>query len=268
MPLTRAVGPLEVIALEDGHGPHFRPRRDLFPEASDEQWRQADAMDASAVTAGGEWLLRFRCFAIRTADGTVLLVDAGIGPAGSPAAAWAPVPGQLPAELAAAGIDPDDVATVVLTHLHTDHVGWAVVGEPGAPYFPNAAYLLQRAEVAAIGQLNPALQESLIDPLQAAGQLRFADGECRLTAGVRAVATPGHTPGHQSVLVESDERTILITGDLLVHAIQLVAPELAYAFETDPHSARESRLALLRQLAQRPGADLATAHLGEPFGYC
>lgn len=268
MPLTRTAGPLEVIALEDGHGPHFRPRRDVFPDASDEQWAQAEALDPGSVNANGEWLLHFRCFAVRLPDGTILLVDAGIGPVDSLAASWAPVPGELPAELAAAGIDPADVATVVLTHLHTDHIGWAVAGAAGTPYFGNAAYLLQRAELAAISRLDPALQERLIDPLQTAGQLRVVDGECQVGAGVRAVATPGHTPGHQSVLVESDEYTVLITGDLLVHAIQLIEPGLAYAFETDPRIAHESRLAMMRDLARRPGASLATAHLGEPFGYC
>ena len=259
MPLHRRLGATTVTALDDGGGPYFRPRRDAFPQATDEQWRRADELDPHARSVEGEWLLRFRCFAVRAADGTLTLVDTGIGPAGAPASSWAPTAGQLPTELTRAGVDPDQVTTVVLTHLHTDHIGWAVVGEP---YFANATYVLQRAEYEAIDELNPALRQALIVPLEAAEQLRLVDGDVQLNAATRIVATPGHTPGHQSVLVADGDAAVLITGDLLVHAIQLVDPELAYLYESDPDTARASRIALLRG-----GLVLATSHLGEAFGY-
>lgn len=265
MPLSRSVGPVTVIALEDGAGPFFEPRHRAFPRAKPEQWRAADLRDPGAVTSDERWWLAFRCFAVRQDDDGVVLVDAGIGPADAPAAPWAPVPGRLPAELAAAGIAPADVTTVVLTHLHTDHVGWAVTGA-GEPYFRNASYLLQRAEVEAVDALNPALGRGLIKPLRAAGHLQEVAGEHRLGAHLRIVATPGHTPGHQSVVVESADETLLLTGDLLVHAIQLVDPALAYAYEVDPAAARASRTAMLRDLAARPGQfTLGTAHLGQAF---
>jgi glyoxylase-like metal-dependent hydrolase (beta-lactamase superfamily II) len=71
----------------------------------------------------------------------------------------------------------------------------------------------------------------------------------------RLVPTPGHTPGHQSVLLDRGDGTLPITGDLLVHAVQLVDPELAYAYETDPEAARASRMRLLRELAARASED-------------
>jgi len=259
VPVHRSLGAITVTALDDGSGPLFRPRREAFPRATDEQWRRADELDPKARSADGEWLLHFRCFAVRAADGTLTLVDTGIGPVGAPASSWAPVPGELPSELTGAGIDPDEVTTVVLTHLHTDHVGWAVVDEP---YFANATYLLQRAEYEAIDELNPELRHALIEPLEAAQQLRLLDGDMQLNAATRIVATPGHTPGHQSVLVADSGTSVLITGDLLVHAIQLVDPDLAYLYESDPDMARASRIAMLRD-----GPILATSHLGEPFGY-
>jgi glyoxylase-like metal-dependent hydrolase (beta-lactamase superfamily II) len=265
MPISRRVGPATVIALQDGAGTFFEPREQAFPDATAEQWRAADRRDPGAVTPDGRWWLAFRCFAIRLDNGSTIVVDAGIGPAGAPAAAWAPVPGRLPAELAAAGIEPDDVTAVVLTHLHTDHVGWAVTGA-GEPFFRNARYLLQGAEAAAVDALNPALRASLLAPLRAAGRLQEVAGEHRLSPAARIIATPGHTPGHQSVLVEDAGETILLTGDLLVHAVQLIDPALAYAYETDPATARASRTAALRDLAARPGpVTLATAHLGEAF---
>ncbi|MDO3702463.1 MBL fold metallo-hydrolase [Micromonospora sp. C28SCA-DRY-2] len=265
MPPNRTLGSITVTALTDGEGPFFQPREEAFPHATAEHWRVADQRDPAAVTADGRWWLRFRSFAIRTGDGPVTLVDAGIGPADSPAASWAPVPGRLPAELAAAGIDPADVRTVVLTHLHTDHIGWAVTGSPGTPYFPNADYLVQRAELDALGSINPGLRAGLVAPLRAAGQLRVVDGEATVGSGVRLLPTPGHTPGHQCVLLDGGDERLLLTGDLLVHTVQLVDPDLAYAHEMDPETARASRTTLLRTLAAQTPTILATPHLNPPF---
>ncbi|MEV0727880.1 MBL fold metallo-hydrolase [Polymorphospora sp. NPDC050346] len=263
MPVSRRFGSVTVIALPDGEGPFFEPRSTAFPQVTPALWRRADGYDPGTVTADGQWWLRFRCFAIRLDDDRVIMVDAGIGPAEAPARAWAPVPGRLPDELATAGIDPAEVDTVVLTHLHTDHVGWAVTG--GAPYFANARYVVQGAELAAVRAANPELAAYLLDPLTATGQLHMVEGDRRLTPEVRVVATPGHTPGHQSVLLEVGTEVVLLTGDLLVHPVQLIDPAQPYAHEVDPATARLSREALLRDLAARPAAVLATPHLTDPF---
>jgi glyoxylase-like metal-dependent hydrolase (beta-lactamase superfamily II) len=76
--------------------------------------------------------------------------------------------------------------------------------------------------------------------------------------------TPGHTVGHQSVLVEGGRRDIVITGDVLVHVLQLVNPDVAYAYERDQSVARQTRQALLTDADERH-ALLATAHLTRPF---
>ncbi|WP_422743716.1 MBL fold metallo-hydrolase [Micromonospora sp. WMMD754] len=256
MPLTHTVGSITVTALLDGAGPFFQPREEAFPGATDAQWHEADRRDPDAVGPDGGWWLPFRAFALRAGDGPVTLVDAGIGPADALAASWAPVPGRLPAELTAAGIDPADVRTVVLTHLHSDHVGWA------GPLFGNADHLVQRAELDALELFHPDLPARLLGPLRAAGRLRVLDGETRLTPGVRVLSTPGHTPGHQSVLVEHGDDRLLVTGDLLVHSIQLVDPSLPYAHEEDPPRARASRESTLRTLSPLL---LATPHLPAPF---
>ncbi|MEW2221126.1 MBL fold metallo-hydrolase [Streptomyces sp. NPDC006990] len=159
----------------------------------------------------------------------------------------------------------------IVTEAAVPSAGGAVAGNASTgsatggrrPYFPNAEYLLQRAEFDALDALNPQLRETLTDPLTAAGRLRLLDGDTLLPAGC-AVATPGHTPGHQSVLVADGRELVLVTGDLLVHALQLLHPELAYAHETDPEAARHSRDRMLgRETATR--LHLATPHLTEPF---
>jgi glyoxylase-like metal-dependent hydrolase (beta-lactamase superfamily II) len=241
---VRQVGSATVYALTDGEGTFFSSRAEAFPAATPAQWRLADEFDPGAVNAEGEWYLRFRAFAIRLEDGRVILVDAGIGPAGAPASAWAPCPGVLPQSLAEAGIDPDEIGEVVLTHLHTDHIGWSVGG-----LFPHAKVFLQRNE---LDWITPRLRELLPHD-----QLALLDGDSQLASGVKVVATPGHTPGHQSVLIGE---TLAITGDLLVNALQLVAPEVGYAHEMDVDKARESRIALLSKVDA-----IASSHLTEPF---
>jgi len=251
----RTIGALTVVALDDAEGPHFDLREDAFPAATSQDWAAADALDPGALASDGRWWLRFRSFAVRHEDGPVTLVDAGIGPAGSLAADWAPVPGRLPSALAEAGIDPGDVEAVVLTHLHTDHIGWAA---PGDSPFVNARVVVQRADAEAFAAARQ--EESLLAPLRAQGRLDLVEGDVRLSPGVRVVATPGHTPGHQSVLVESGDESLVVTGDLLVHAVQLVRPELAYGHDMDAEAARRSRAAVLADASSR-GSWLAVSHL-------
>jgi glyoxylase-like metal-dependent hydrolase (beta-lactamase superfamily II) len=260
MSAIRTLGPLTVIALQDAEGPHFDRREEALPDATPEQWAAADERDPTARTADGRWWLRFRSFAIRYGDsGPVTLVDAGIGPAHSLAADWAPVPGRLPEELAAAGIAAAEVEAIVLTHLHTDHIGWAV---PADSPFTNARVLVQRADVAAYAAVRQ--EEALLRPLREQGRLQVVEGDTELGEGVRIISTPGHTPGHQSVLVEGGTESMLITGDLLVHAVQLLDPSLSYGHDMDAPLARESREAALATAGSR-GSWLAVSHLGQPY---
>jgi glyoxylase-like metal-dependent hydrolase (beta-lactamase superfamily II) len=263
MPLNHTVGPVTITALVDAEGPIEATREQIFPAATDEQWAAAEALDPTTKVAGGRWWLPFRCFAIRTGDGPVTLVDAGIGPSGSLADDWAPGPGRLPQAVAEAGIDPADVTAIVLTHLHNDHMGWAA---PKDSPFTAARVLIQQADLDAYAasRHQAGQYDRLIEPLRAEGRLEAVDGELALSSHVRLVPTPGHTPGHQSVLIEDGDDSLLITGDLLVHAVQLLHPELAYASDMDPETARMSRERMLEYVADR-NTITATSHLGTAF---
>ncbi len=265
--VTRRVGPLEVLALLDAHGPFPGRRQDHFTGADAMAWEQAERLDPAAFGPNDTWELDFRCYAIRRPSGRVTVVDTGIGPAGSPAAGWAPVPGHLPAVLAAAGINADDVDTVVLTHLHEDHYGWAV-SPTGTPLFPEARHIVQHTEVAALAG-NDTAMTYVVDPLRKAGLLHTINGRHQILrhpsrAAVTAIPTPGHTPGHQSVLVDSGRDQVVVTGDVLVHAVQLADPDVTYRFEHDKNTARRTRHELLAA-ARRRHSLLATAHLNRPF---
>ncbi|HET9142405.1 MBL fold metallo-hydrolase [Actinophytocola sp.] len=246
-PIT--VADVEVIPLCDGSGPMGpslrRPLPELFPGAAPEDW---------AGTPDPEWVLHFHCYLLRDRRGRTVLVDTGIGGLDSPAASWAPVPGSLTGELAAAGVAPADIDVVVLTHLHSDHASGATDGV--APAFPGARYVLQRAEV---DWVTGPVRDYVLTPL--ADHLDVVDGDAEVLPGIRVRHTPGHTPGHQVVRVGP----LTLTGDLILHPVQLRNPRITYRYDTDPTQAAATRATLLDELRGSPGATVATAHFPIPF---
>ncbi|GII86719.1 MBL fold metallo-hydrolase [Sphaerisporangium siamense] len=247
----RTFAGIEVTPLRDAVGPMGqsirRPLPELFTGASPDDWAGTPA----------EWVLHFRCYLLRDAFGRVVLVDTGIGGTDSPASSWAPVPGGLAGELAAAGVAPGDVGTVVLTHLHSDHASGAVT--EGVPAFPNARHVIQRAEVDWIEGAGPnPILERVLRPLT--GLIDAVDGAAVVVPGVRVAHTPGHTPGHQVVQVGS----LTLTGDVVLHPVQLANPAVRYAYDEDAERAAASRQDLLRRVRAEGGL-LGTGHFPEPF---
>lgn len=123
--------------------------------------------------------------------------------------------------LLSAGVEPDSVDDVFVTHLHFDHAGGLTrAGESGAlPTFPRARVHVQRREFedarANFGVMTQTYREENFAPLDAAGAWVLHDGEARPLPGVRLIPSPGHTRGHQSVLIEGRERSLLFGGDVM-----------------------------------------------------
>ncbi|NBM16235.1 MBL fold metallo-hydrolase [Streptomyces sp. GC420] len=258
---SRSVADVEVVPLCDAVGPMgealARPLGELFGGPGHPVW---SGPCGHAPQDG--WVLHFHCFLLRDPAGRTVLVDTGVGPLDSPAASWAPVPGRLAAELAAAGTEPDEVDAVVLTHLHSDHVSGSLAADGVSPAFPNARYVVQRAELDWVARAGSPLAEAVVEPLRKAGCLDVVDGVRALAAGVETVHTPGHTPGHQSVRV--GDGALLVAGDVLHHPVQLADPTAAYLYDEDRERATATRQAVLEALAASGGV-LATAHFPEPF---
>ncbi len=252
------VGPFTVVSVVDASGVLAVTGPEAFPSASEADWAAARLLDPAAFGPDLRWALDFRCVAIRRADGRVTLVDVGIGAEGGPAS-WAPVPGRLVDALGEVGIAVGDVDTVVLTHLHEDHCGGVVDGS-GSPVFADARHVVQAIEIAALrSEPDRTIWSYAVEPLLAAGLLDEVDGRASLTPGVAVIPTPGHTVGHQSVLVTDGEDEVIVTGDVLVHAVQLAHPDVAYRSESDPTVAADTRRRLLADARSR-GALIATAH--------
>jgi len=234
------VGALDVSILVDAEG-SFATLAEAFP----------------ALTSNDAWRLPVNAVLIRGA-GTTLLVDTGLGP--EPRAFMPDGGARLLEELASAGVGPDDVDLVVHTHLHVDHVGWD-------GFFPNARYAVSTDEWSYFMSeeslaLRPHLRDR-VEPLRDAGSVVLIDGELEVAAGVRLVPTPGHTPGHASVFIESEGEELVVLGDVVVHELQLADPDLAYVSDHDSELSAMTRKHLLGRLADR-GTDVIVGHFHGP----
>jgi glyoxylase-like metal-dependent hydrolase (beta-lactamase superfamily II) len=264
--MTINVGDARVTALLDAEGSFFLPLREAFPDADDDAWAAAERIDPGSMRDPGGWWLAFRAYVVELGD-QVVLVDTGAASDTPTRSAWAPRGPHLTERLqAAGGLTPDDVSHVVLTHLHGDHTAGSVDVD-GHPAFPHAEYLVPAADIAAADSSDAPLRAALVEPLRRSGQLRPSSGEIGLAGGateITVVPTPGHTPGHQSVVVEHRPACAILAGDVVLHAVQLVEPDTHYVHDDDQALAARSRRDLVARWRSTAGL-LGTAHLGLPW---
>ncbi|GGP63171.1 MBL fold metallo-hydrolase [Saccharothrix coeruleofusca] len=242
----------------------------LLPGATEEVVARHDWLRPDFADDAGVLRLATHSFALR-AGGLRIVVDTGIGNGKTRAnPAWHDLRTDYLDRLAAAGFPPESVDLVVTTHLHTDHVGWntrAVDGE-WVPTFPNARYLVSRAERefwAGYDMDEPRKQmfRDSVHPVEQAGLLDLVDVPADgldVVPGVRLLPAPGHTPGHVAVRLDDGGRTALITGDCLHHPVQLPHPDISSCVDIDPVLAETTRRDLLARLA-----DTGTLLLGSHF---
>jgi glyoxylase-like metal-dependent hydrolase (beta-lactamase superfamily II) len=177
--------------------------------------------------------------------------------------------GQFLDDLTAAGFLPASIDTVLCTHLHVDHVGWNTRLEDGewVPTFGNARYLWNRAEYehwlqhdAEMG--GAVLQESVL-PVYEAGLVDLVTPEHVVTDEVQLEPTPGHTPGHVSVHIDSGGEEAMITGDLMHHPALCTHPEWRANVDSDAALAEQTRRDFLARYADRPVLIIGT-HFATP----
>jgi glyoxylase-like metal-dependent hydrolase (beta-lactamase superfamily II) len=157
-----------------------------------------------------------------------------------------------------AGLSPDDIDTVIMTHLHFDHSGGTTRRMPSGalePVFKRARHVVQRREwedATHPHERNRAsyLQEN-VGPLGEAKLLQLVDGEVEIAPGVRVLPTPGHTAGHQSVLIgPADGPKALFLGDVVPTAVHVRLPWVM-SYDLEPARTVETKRSLLaRALAE------------------
>jgi glyoxylase-like metal-dependent hydrolase (beta-lactamase superfamily II) len=155
--------------------------------------------------------------------------------------------------LAAVGVGPEDIDMVINTHLHGDHCGGnTCYDEDGnlLPAFPNALYFVQRTELADAIYPNERTRGTYHpenwEPLDRAGRLRVLWGDTRLADEVRVMLTPGHTPAHQSVVVESGGETAIFLADTAHWPLHMEQLEVLTAYDAQPLVTLETKRRLAR----------------------
>jgi glyoxylase-like metal-dependent hydrolase (beta-lactamase superfamily II) len=236
----------------------------FFPTIEEDRWGpyESHLIDHKVRFNLGSYLIR--------SEGRTILVDTGLGPkpAETPDAPW----GQLLHDFQAKGVRPEDVDMVVMTHLHRDHVGWNLKteGQKYVPTFPKARYWMSTKDWEACHQ--PDLQPtrfvnapSCVWPLAELGLVELMGGEHRLTRDLTALPTPGHTPGHMSILVTSQGQRALVLGDAAHSPVQVLEPDWVSRADMDPEVTRQTRKTLLDRL-EREEILVAAGHFHAP-GY-
>jgi glyoxylase-like metal-dependent hydrolase (beta-lactamase superfamily II) len=260
VPASITVGNVQIISVTDGRA--AVPPSMFFPDKSAEQlapYKDYLDGDGNLPLRLGSWLIR---------DGSrTVLVDTGLGTRPNPFG----MTGEIIARVAEAGAKAEDIDTVLTTHMHFDHIGGHTYEKDGKDVlaFPNATHPIRETEWAYWTQPDVMAENPLVEscglPLQAAGKLELVGQNHVITPSVSYIETPGHTPGHVSVLVMSQGKGALILGDVSHTPIQVHQPGWSISADIDGDAAAKTRAAVFDRIAQE-GLTLCAGHYGASEG--
>jgi glyoxylase-like metal-dependent hydrolase (beta-lactamase superfamily II) len=255
-PLTSIqVGDINVTYLPDGEG-RFIPAA-LMPASTEEGWELhrewLDDQRRIVTTFGG--------FLIETGDRKVV-VDLGFGSNTVEFPGFGTLSGgHYLDSLKQTGVSPAEVDTVVFTHMHIDHTGWTAMG--GGLTFGNARHIAAAAEWEHWQQPDESGAGPQPDTVAAlTSHLESSSDGDTIAPGVTIMSTPGHTPGHQSLVLSSGTDRAVIVGDVLHCPAQIPEQEWAVVFDVDPALARRTRDRLMAEL-EGSGTTVAASHFPE-----
>ena len=250
------IGEFSITAISDGYlSASLDILSNIDPMEASRLQQDAGVSDPSSI--------HINCYLVR-GRGRTILIDAGAGGFKQ----WG---GKLKANLALAGVQPADIDTVLLTHAHPDHVG-GLLDASGEAAFPNAELVMHQREISFwkddgnLSRANERARGNFLFARKVFNQYReqmrtFIDSE--VLPGISAISLPGHTAGHSGYRIESDDRSLLVWGDI-VHfpQIQIARPDISIAFDQDPILSAETRSNLL-DVVSSDKILIAGMHLGE-----
>jgi glyoxylase-like metal-dependent hydrolase (beta-lactamase superfamily II) len=241
---------------------------------SNRSWLVPDFLSADSsrfVAAGQTWVLR--------SEGKTILVDTGTGNGKERAlphfSMWET---NFLANLAAAGVQPEDVDIVINTHLHLDHVGWNTYDHNGewVTTFPNATYLMSKTDFdywnpdngnvsVVLGPVNNVVFEDSVRPVYRDGRVTLWEDSYVIDSNLRLELAPGHTPGSAVVKLQSGSDRVVFAADTLHVPLQILEPDYSSCFCEDPAAATVTRHKVLGWAADN-NVLVLPSHLGGPGG--
>ncbi|MCP3805355.1 MBL fold metallo-hydrolase [Allokutzneria sp. A3M-2-11 16] len=244
---TMTFGDVSLTRVMEWHGPIMPPSA-FVPESEPQHWTEFAPDHWIAETdqvhcALQTWVLR--------SGGRTILVDTGVGnhKERPQMAAFHLLNTPFLDNLAAAGVNPEDVDVVINTHIHADHVGWntRLDGDEWVPTFPNATYLVPQRDFEHFHG-NDIFEDS-VRPVHDAGLVQLWDESYVIDENLRLDLAAGHTPGSSVLRLDSGGERAVFVGDLLHTVVQLVEPDFNSCFCEDPERARASRRSVLEWAA-------------------
>ncbi len=268
----RRIGNLTIVRALEMSMPF--DRRAFFPGVTDAQWAPHLAwLTPRAYDPKTDSLIfPMQSYVVRTSHHTVL-IDTCVGNhkdrPGRPQWHQKTDATYLQA-LAAHGLAPEDIDFVFCTHLHSDHVGWNTRLEDGrwVPTFPNARYIFSKKELEVwrdVGhpRFSRATLEDSVLPIVEAGRAELVANDYALDDEVRLEATPGHTPDHVAVHLESQGMSAVMSGDLMHCPVQCREPAWQIAADWEAEVAARTRREFLERYCGTPTL-VCTGHFPLP----
>ncbi|MFP6805578.1 MAG: MBL fold metallo-hydrolase [Pseudomonadales bacterium] len=258
-----------VIEMEVTGGTKF-----ILPQANRDAIKEMPWLSPHFADADGNLIMSIHALVIETPN-RKMVVDTCIGnDKQRNIPNWTNL--QLPflEDLQKAGYAREDIDTVMCTHLHVDHVGWntMLVDDKWVPTFPNARYIMGRQEYGYWNSedadpTNDAVMADSVRPVFDAGLVDLVDMDHRISDEIYFEATPGHTPGHVSVHIESEGKHALITGDCIHHPCQIEKIEWSSSADYDPSKAIDTRVKLLEKYVNEDVLIIGTHFATPTAGY-
>ncbi len=265
---ARRLGEIQIHRVLETEAPFLKPD-EMFAEATPENiaphrhWLEPRAL----CPRTGKLILPVQSYLLRTRHHTIL-IDSCVG--NDKSFSWYKPwhrrrDGTWLANLAAAGVTPEEIDFVLCTHLHADHCGWntRLVDGRWVPTFPRARYVFARQEYAHRESEGDTTFAENVLPVMEAGQAVLVDMDHALDDEVWLEPTPGHTPGHVAVPIASGGVEAVMTGDLIHSPLQCAHPEWNFLYDADPELAHLTRRAFLEDQCET-GRLVLTAHFPSP----
>jgi glyoxylase-like metal-dependent hydrolase (beta-lactamase superfamily II) len=254
----------KIVELETTGGSRF-----ILPQAGPEEIRKLPWLAPHFATDEGRLKMSIHALVVETPSQRIV-VDTCLGndKQGRKVPTWNNLQKPFLEDMTRAGYPPDSIDMVLCTHLHVDHVGWntRLVGGKWVPAFNNAAYVFGRSEYEywkthSDEPERAAVFNDSVRPIMEAGRAELVASDEKLSEEITLIPTPGHSPGHMSVLIRSDGEEGLLTGDVAHHPCQMAHLDWSSTADYDPQHAAATRRELFARFADTP-----TMVIGGHFG--